>query len=182
MRWMGSEEKMLEEFWFFRLCAIWFKYKSCKSLLPWISSHAPTVCAGTSAFRGRITACKWTKKHQQTSERGKKNLNKNECNELNGEESLLWHFFFVFAKTSAWQVTLKCHINFSVSQKRLRNVRTLEQHPVFFRLCPDLYPQTAASDPATTSTTTTTPTITKAAIVRVVKLSHKSRYYYTKLN
>lgn len=36
------------------------EYKSCGSLLPWIYSHAPTVCAGTSAFRGRITTCKWT--------------------------------------------------------------------------------------------------------------------------
>lgn len=29
---------------------------------------------------------------------GKKNQNKNECNELSGEESLLWHFFFGFYK------------------------------------------------------------------------------------
>lgn len=85
--------------------------------------------------------------------------------ELSGEGSLLLRRF-VSAKSGAWQVTLKCHI--SVSQKCLRNVRTLEQLPGFFRLCPDLCPQTAASDPTTTTT--------KTMRARVVKLSHKSHY------
>lgn len=41
-------------------CVSFLEYKSCGSLLPWIYSHAPRVCAGASAFRGRITTCKWT--------------------------------------------------------------------------------------------------------------------------